>query len=301
MADLPSPPLLRLRSGEHRALLVLGDLLASYAAIALAIYTWYRYQRYTLLAMGIPPRRVELLLNVEAPWWFYLLPIAWGVLLIELYDLHKATNLKQTLRGIALAVLIGILAYATIFLFYRNPNELPRVGVGAFLIYSASLTLLWRLLYLRIYATQGLMRRALVVGAGKAGETLLKAYRQIHPAPFQIIGLVDDNPQKLGQNIEDIPVLGNSQQLPELLEKYHISEVIVAITGEMQGETFQALLDIQEQGIDVIRMPTLYEELLGRVPVQHLESDWLIRSFVDEARVSGFYELAKRLLDIIGG
>jgi lipopolysaccharide/colanic/teichoic acid biosynthesis glycosyltransferase len=46
-------------------------------------------------------------------------------------------------------------------------------------------------------------------------------------------------------------------------------------------------------------MPTLYEELLGRVPIHHLESDWLIRSFVDEARVGGFYEMAKRLLDIL--
>jgi len=46
-------------------------------------------------------------------------------------------------------------------------------------------------------------------------------------------------------------------------------------------------------------MPSVYEELLGRVPIHHLESDWLIRSFVDEARVGGFYEMAKRLLDIL--
>jgi lipopolysaccharide/colanic/teichoic acid biosynthesis glycosyltransferase len=48
-------------------------------------------------------------------------------------------------------------------------------------------------------------------------------------------------------------------------------------------------------------MPTMYEELMGRVPVHHLESEWLLRSFVDQARVSGFYELGKRLLDILGG
>ena len=48
-------------------------------------------------------------------------------------------------------------------------------------------------------------------------------------------------------------------------------------------------------------MPSMYEELLGRVPIHHLESDCLIRSFVDEARVGGFYEAGKRLLDIIGG
>jgi exopolysaccharide biosynthesis polyprenyl glycosylphosphotransferase len=47
-------------------------------------------------------------------------------------------------------------------------------------------------------------------------------------------------------------------------------------------------------------MPILYEEMTSRVPVQHLESDWIIRSFVDELRVSGIYELSKRLLDIVG-
>jgi len=46
-------------------------------------------------------------------------------------------------------------------------------------------------------------------------------------------------------------------------------------------------------------MPALYEELMGRVPVHHLESEWLIRSFVVEARVNGFYETAKRLLDLL--
>jgi lipopolysaccharide/colanic/teichoic acid biosynthesis glycosyltransferase len=51
--------------------------------------------------------------------------------------------------------------------------------------------------------------------------------------------------------------------------------------------------------MEIIPMPSLYEELLGRVPIHHLESEWLIRSFVNEARVDGFYELAKRVLDIL--
>jgi lipopolysaccharide/colanic/teichoic acid biosynthesis glycosyltransferase len=64
---------------------------------------------------------------------------------------------------------------------------------------------------------------------------------------------------------------------------------------------FQTLLDAQEQGVEIIRMPTLYEELLGRVPILSLEANWILKSFVDEVRVSGFYLLGKRLLDIAGG
>jgi lipopolysaccharide/colanic/teichoic acid biosynthesis glycosyltransferase len=49
-----------------------------------------------------------------------------------------------------------------------------------------------------------------------------------------------------------------------------------------------------------MRMPTAYEELLGRVPVHSLEADWILRTLVDQARVSGFYEMGKRVLDVLG-
>jgi lipopolysaccharide/colanic/teichoic acid biosynthesis glycosyltransferase len=48
-------------------------------------------------------------------------------------------------------------------------------------------------------------------------------------------------------------------------------------------------------------MPIYYEYLLGRVPIFLMPSDWILRSFVDEARAGGLYELTKRLLDIISG
>ncbi|MGA9531853.1 MAG: sugar transferase, partial [Anaerolineales bacterium] len=43
-----------------------------------------------------------------------------------------------------------------------------------------------------------------------------------------------------------------------------------------------------------------YEELLSRLPIDHLEADWILRSFVDQIRVSGMYQLTKRLIDIAG-
>jgi lipopolysaccharide/colanic/teichoic acid biosynthesis glycosyltransferase len=46
-------------------------------------------------------------------------------------------------------------------------------------------------------------------------------------------------------------------------------------------------------------MPISYEELLGRVPITMLQSDWLLRTFVDQANTSGFYEFFKRVLDLV--
>ncbi len=105
--------------------------------------------------------------------------------------------------------------------------------------------------------------------------------------------------RRLAQNLEGFPILAGNDRLLEIIEEKAVTEIVIAITGEVHGSTFQVLLDAQESGVDVIPMPALYEELLGRVPIHHLESEWLIRSFVNDARVGGFYELAKRLLDIL--
>jgi exopolysaccharide biosynthesis polyprenyl glycosylphosphotransferase len=113
--------------------------------------------------------------------------------------------------------------------------------------------------------------------------------------------VIDDDPQKIGSEIEDYPVLGGSDRLLEIITKQDISDLIVAISGQMLGQMFQALLDAQERGIEITRMPVAYQELLGRVPIRYLETDWILRSFVDQARVNHIYEVLKRLMDIVGG
>jgi len=282
--------------------LYIGDLLMSVVSDFAAIYTWREYQRYVLMAEYLKPKVVEQLLsNINIPFWFYLLPIAWLLLIVELYEPHTAANWRKTIRGIALAAFVGIVIYSLFFIVRLNPNSLPRIGVGAFLLYASILTLLWRSLYIRFYTSAGQLRHVLVVGAGKAGHTLAETYLAQEPSPFTLVGFVDDDPQKLGKSVFGFPIISQSFELLELVETYKISDVVVAINGVIQGTTFQTILDVQEQGVEVTRMPTLYEEMTGRVPIHHLESDWVIRSFIDQARVSGMYLLVKRLLDILGG
>jgi exopolysaccharide biosynthesis polyprenyl glycosylphosphotransferase len=114
-----------------------------------------------------------------------------------------------------------------------------------------------------------------------------------------LVGFIDDDPAKVGSRLEGYPILSTSDNLLEIVDKEYVTDLIIAITGEMRGDTFQAVLDAQERGVEIVQMPTLYEELMGRIPIHHLESEWLIHSFVDEARAGGFYEMAKRLLDIL--
>jgi exopolysaccharide biosynthesis polyprenyl glycosylphosphotransferase len=169
-----------------------------------------------------------------------------------------------------------------------------------FLAAVVILTLVWRAIYVKLFTAPGLLRRVLIVGAGDSGRTLLRAIKELWPPPFHLVGLIDDDASKLGQEIEGAKVLGDNKKLLALTEDESISDLIVAILGGMNGEMFQALLDAQQRGVEITRMPVAYEELLGRVPIRHLEADWLLRSFVDEVRVSGIYLLTKRLIDIAG-
>jgi exopolysaccharide biosynthesis polyprenyl glycosylphosphotransferase len=157
------------------------------------------------------------------------------------------------------------------------------------------------MVFIRIYKSTGQRRRVLLIGAGKAGQTLAELYQSLGTRSFYLVGYIDDDDQKVGKEFYGASVLGPSIRLLELIDIYRVSDIVVAINGEIKGTTFQAILDAQERGVDVMRMPTLYEEMTGRVPIHHLESDWIIRSFVDEVRVSGFYELFKRFVDILGG
>ncbi|NOH03833.1 MAG: sugar transferase [Chloroflexi bacterium] len=300
MADIYRPSL-RLRPSEQRTILLVGDFIASVAATVGAIYFWYQYSLYRLIESGVKPNLAERIIQIEVPFWFYILPLAWLLLMVDSYDIHTASNWRKTLRAIGVAPVVGLLAYSLLFTINIDPNSLPRIAVGAFLVLASFLTLGWRAVYIRLYTSSGLMRRVLVVGAGKAGRTLVEAYRKLNPPPFLIIGFIDDDPAKKGKSVHGFAVLGDSERLLDLVEDYRISDVVVAITGEIKGETFQTILDVQERGIEVTRMPIMYEELTQRVPIEHLETDWVIRSFVDQVRVSGMYEFSKRLMDIIGG
>ncbi len=280
----------RLRPQEQRTLLQSGDLLTAILALLVALYFWGLQDPWLDLSRDFLRTRVD--------FWFYLLPLFWLLLLTEIHDPHRASSWAKTWRGVVAAAGIGLIFFALVYLFSPK-GSLTRWGVGYFLVFAFLCTLFWRFLYIRIFTSPAFMRRVLIVGAGRAGQTLVKAYRSLWPPPFFLAGFLDDDPTKQGQEVEGFPVLGNCQQLLDIAAREDISEVVVAITGEMRGDTFQTLLDAQERGIEIVPMPAMYEEMTNRVPVYHLESEWLIRSFVHEARVSGFYELGKRLLDIL--
>lgn len=283
----------RLRQGERKFILVSGDVISSLIAMFLALFFWARGTDEWLNFSW------QFLIE-RPPTWFYFLPVVWILLLSGLYDLRKANKLMDTISGIAMSTLMSGSIYLFIF-FLATPKTLPRFGVAVFFIGSAIITLIWRLLYIQIFTAPAFMRRVLIVGAGNAGMTLVNIVKESYPPPFFLVGLIDDAPQKIGTELLGFPILGGGSDLLKIIEEKEISDVIFAITGKMNPEMLDALLAAEENGIEITTLPVMYEEIMGRVPIFLLESDWVLRSFVDQSHISRFYEIGKRVIDILGG
>lgn len=280
----------RIRDGERQAILFLGDLLVTYIAIFVGLYFWGQkdWLDFSWAFLG-----------QRAPFWFYLLPFLWIIFLIEIYDIRKANRREDVIRGIATAAGVSFIIYLLIF-FISEPNSLPRRGVFIFIIAATILTFAWRLLYIRIFTAPVFMRRALMIGAGKAGSTLASMLREVQTGPFLLVGYIDDDLEKQGQEINGYRVLGSAEMMTGLIEQLDITDLIFAISGELKPELFRAILNAAEKDIEVTSMPTLYEEVFGRVPIFLLQSDWILRSFIDQTHTTGVYESVKRLIDIAG-
>ncbi|MEN8240380.1 MAG: sugar transferase [Chloroflexota bacterium] len=281
----------RLRPGEQRTLLFAGDFFFAWVAFVIAVYFWAS-------AMTFSTQPVIVFAQQRLETWFYLLPVIWMILLMDTYDRRTSSDFRRTLKAIGISALVGGVLYLVVY--FTSDTLLPRRGVAIFLGAAAGLTLLWRFSYIQIFSTTRFMHRVFLVGAGETGQALLKVLENIEQ-PFILAGLIDDELSKIGQKFFGFEVIGSSENLISLAVQENVTELIVAISGKIIPETFETLLEAQQRGILITRMPVAYEELIERVPVEHLEADWIMRSFVDEARESSFYTIAKRIVDILAG
>jgi exopolysaccharide biosynthesis polyprenyl glycosylphosphotransferase len=287
-----SPLLSRLSIRERKFILFLGDVIVALLALLIALITWARGDDW----LGLSPQ-----FFAERPEnWFYLLPILWLLMMAPIYDIRRSSSIATTLSFILIASLLALVTYLIIF-FVAPPKALPRRGVAVFLLSCSIFSIIWRMIYIRFFTLPKYLLNTLIVGAGKAGSRIAEIVAETNPKPFNLIGFIDDDPEKIGKEIFGVKVLGPSSSFYEIVDHNQVSQVIMAISNRMNKDLFETLTIAEEKGLIVTTMPSVYENILKRVPVYLLGTDWMVRNFYDQARASAFYEITKRLLDIFGG
>jgi exopolysaccharide biosynthesis polyprenyl glycosylphosphotransferase len=94
------------------------------------------------------------------------------------------------------------------------------------------------------------------------------------------------------------PVLGDRTALPTLIAQHRVSTLILAITREVDGNLLQILMDCLELGVEIVPMPVLYEQLTGRVPIEHVGENWYVAMPVSHPLTRPFNRAIKRAMDI---
>lgn len=213
----------------------------------------------------------------------------------ELYDIRKDFKSIGNIMAIAFASIIAL--FITTFLFYLNWSL--RIGRGVFIINGTLITLFiigWRILYSYLLDQPMFRKNVLIVGAGWAGKTILQEINKSKKSGLRVVGFVDDNPLIQGKVIDEFPILGTGHAIYNIVHQNDITMIIVAITHEKHADLIKILINCSWNGIDIIDMPAIYEQLTGKIPFKHINDMWMLHTVISKPKLYG--KFIKPILEI---
>src|SRR3990167_6424773 len=177
------------------------------------------------------------------------------------------------LARIVKAVLTGIVSILLVFFYVRSTYVIPRVIP---LLYSillcggltgARVLFRWLKDYRHYFAD---CKRILIVGAGAAGEGIVRDLLRHDKRLYQPIILVDNNQMKLGREIQGVRIAGSCDKIPELVDYYEIDLILIAIPSASSAQMRRVVGFCEQTDVTFRTLPSINDLALGRVDVKLL-------------------------------
>lgn len=243
----------------------------------------------------------------------------WMVLTLGVFWIFKMYHSVWSLVGMsdakrictAYIVLLVVYLLGSLVLGIRMPVSYYFIGY----ILSFCLTTGSRFFYrfyrmLAVYfqnshAASETAERIMIIGAGTAGQTLL---RELDNGRFQnsrVCCIIDDNPEKKGKLLEGVQIVGNRYEIPKMVEQYKIDRIIFAIAN-IRAQNKKDILHIcKDTGCQIQILPGIYQLVNGEVSVSQLRSvdinDLLGREQIQVNNEEIFLELQGKTVLVTGG
>ena len=158
------------------------------------------------------------------------------------------------------------------------PLGLTTISQGVFMadlfgtiLLPAGLRMIIRLYHEEFRTTEGrLLKRFLIVGAGNAGETLLREIHRMAVTQYDVIGFIDDDPAKQGISIHGISVLGTVDQLPQICADRNIEEIAIAMPSATHQQLRRVIQVCEGTKIRFRTVPSLTDIASGKLRVSHI-------------------------------
>jgi len=154
---------------------------------------------------------------------------------------------------------------------------------------------------------QPVLKRALLVGAGDAGQLVLREMKQRPDLGVDVVGFLDDDPQKLRKRIGNLTVFGSTAEIVRLVDSLFVDQVIIAMPSAPPAEIRRIVDLCREAEVETRILPGLFELINGHVSVSQLREvsleDLLGRDPVnlDTASIAGYIEGKVVLVTGAGG
>ena len=210
-------------------------------------------------------------------WYFGLYRGVWPFASIyDLYSIIKAVGVSSLLMVLSLFIAGGISGYPRSVFFIDGLLLLMLIG---------GLRFSYRLTKEVRYLHENGGKRVLIVGAGAAGDSIIREMLKNPSLGYHPVGLVDDDRGKWHSLIHSVKVLGGADRIKEFVNRYRAEEVIIAIpsatgsqmrrlVGECKGcgvvyKTLPGMADIIDGTVKLKALREVnFEDLLGRPPVK---------------------------------
>ncbi len=283
------------RAKHKKPLLIIMDVLLLNFAFVLSFYQrfgsdWLHYFNYRFFLYIT-------VIGLACLFFSHLYNKMWKYASIsELYSIFKAT------------FMLNLFVFS--YLFFSNitlPYSIVVSNIAFNILFLGSIRFFMRLFNELKNKIQGKRKNnnILIVGAGDAGEMLIREMRKHPELDKDIIGLIDDDPDKQNLEVHGKKVLGNRYSIPKIIRKHSIQEIIIAMPSA-SGKDIEEIYNLSQQNdIKVKIFPGVYEIIDDGFNLNHIREvkveDLLKRKPVelDNDNISAYLK-AKNIL-ITGG
>ena len=295
------------RTRQNRMLLLMVlDVLSIYFAYGFALFLRFDFMYSHILADSV--YHMDNYLRSMPVWCAVTLLIFF---LFRLYHSIWRQASVAEIESIILAYLVLLPLYLMIIL--KMDLNMPKSYyiMGYLLSFGLSTGIRFSFRLLR-YVTQSLTRRdgmaedrIMVIGAGAAGQMLIREMQNSDKLNSRVCCVIDDNPNKQGKLIEGVEIVGNRHDIVNMAKKYNITRIVYAIPSNHPREHSKILNICKETNCRLQIIPGMYQLLNDEVSVSRLRdvevTDLLGREQVKVNNEEIFADLAGKVILVTGG
>ncbi len=208
-----------------------------------------------------------------------------------------ADELYAVISGVATAFVVLVF-----IVFFWRPlvySRLIFVYTAALMIVLLGMARLVRraiLGYLRRRGTG--VDRVLIVGSGELGRRVMRNLAAQPEQGYQVVGFVDDDPEKAATDLGRTPALGTTADVPRLLREQEVDELIITLPSSAQPKIMRLVEECLEAGVRPRLVPDMYQMSLSGVAVEEVAGIPMLSPY--ETRLSPSAATMKRGTDVLG-